>query len=183
MEITKTTIEGLLHIQPKVWDDERGYFFESYNKARLDPHINMDWVQDNESQSTRGVLRGLHYQLGEMAQAKLVRAVTGEIYDVAVDIRPESPTYGQWYGVVLSADRKNQLLVPRGCAHGFLVLSETAIFSYKCDNFYSHQDEAGIVYNDENLNIEWPHIDGDFILSGKDKRLPKFGHHRPYYKS
>jgi len=181
MEIVTTGIKDLLVLEPKVHEDERGYFFESYNKSRLPEYLkSIQWVQDNESKSNKGVLRGLHYQVGEYAQAKLVRAVVGEIYDVAVDIRPQSETYGQWYGILLSATNKKQVLIPRGFAHGFVVLSETAIFSYKCDNYYNKEAEGGIYYDDPTLSIEWPIDLNDILLSKKDKVLPAFGQHKVF---
>jgi len=181
MEIVTTGIKDLLVLEPKVHEDERGYFFESYNKSRLPDHLkSIQWVQDNESKSNKGVLRGLHYQVGEYAQAKLVRTVVGEIYDVAVDIRPQSKTYGQWYGILLSATNKKQVLIPRGFAHGFVVLSETAIFSYKCDNYYNKEAEGGIYYDDPTLSIEWPIEPSELLLSKKDEALPTFGSHKTF---
>ena len=177
MEIIETHLKDLLVFAPTVFEDKRGYFFESYNASKFPKTPKYEWVQDNESRSTRGVLRGLHYQIGNAAQAKLVRAITGEIYDVAVDIRPDSITYGQWHGELLSADNKRQMLVPRGFAHGFLVLSETAIFAYKCDNYYSKESEGGIIYNDKTIGIKWPHILEGINLSEKDKNQPNFGNH------
>ena len=175
--MTNTPLSELLLIQPVVYEDDRGYFFESFNQSKLD-QINHDWVQDNESKSTLGVLRGLHYQVGEHAQAKLVRVIVGEIYDVVVDIRPDSPTYGQWYGDVLSAQNKKQMYIPRGFAHGFVVTSDEAIFSYKCDNYYNAGSEGGIHYNDPSLNINWPMEPSEIILSSKDATLPLFNDHR-----
>lgn len=177
MNIINTPIEGLVVLEPKVFEDDRGYFFESYNQSKLPEELRFNWVQDNESKSTKGVLRGLHYQVGDHAQAKLVRAIIGEIYDVAVDIRPQSPTYGKWHGELLTAQNKRQMLVPRGFAHGFLVISDVAIFAYKCDNYYSKESEGGIVYNDPSLNIDWPEIDDELKLSEKDLTQPTFGNH------
>ncbi len=181
MKIVETRIEGLIVIEPVVHRDERGYFYESYNKSKLpERHQTYNWIQDNESKSTKGVLRGLHYQTGRYAQAKLVRAVVGDIYDVAIDLRRTSKTYGQWFGVRLNDQNKKQLLIPRGFAHGFVVLSETAVFSYKCDNFYNKDSEGGIIYNDSQLNIDW-HIDeSEFNISDKDKALPEFGEHKHF---
>lgn len=179
MNIIETPIKDLLIIEPRVFNDDRGYFFESYSGLKT-PQLENPWVQDNESKSSKGVLRGLHYQVGEYAQAKLVRAVVGEIYDVAVDIRPDSKTYGQSYGILLSDANKKQLLIPRGFAHGFLVLSNTAIFAYKCDNYYSREHEGGIYYNDPQLKIEWPMNTDDLLLSEKDKVQPGFGNHLPF---
>ncbi|MEL6123724.1 MAG: dTDP-4-dehydrorhamnose 3,5-epimerase [Bacteroidota bacterium] len=181
MRIIRTAIPDVLVFEPKVHGDDRGYFFESFNASKT-PIAALDWVQDNESMSTKGVLRGLHYQVGSFAQAKLVRAVIGEIYDVAVDIRPDSATYGKWHGEILSADNKRQMLVPRGFAHGFLVLSDKAIFAYKCDNFYDRQSEGGILYNDPGLEIRWPELDAPFRLSEKDLNQPTFGSHRAYFE-
>jgi len=179
MNIIETEIPDLLIIEPQVYSDDRGYFFESYNANKLPEEISsINWVQDNESKSKRGVLRGLHYQTGEKAQAKLVRVVFGEIYDVALDLRTDSSTYGEWFGVILSDENKRQLFLPRGFAHGFVVLSEESIFTYKCDNFYSKKSEGGIVFDDPTLNIDW-HIDKEEILvSDKDAILPNFGRHR-----
>ncbi len=181
MIITDTPIADLKIIEPRVFHDDRGYFFESFNKSKFPAsYSSYDWVQDNESKSQKGVLRGLHYQVGEFAQAKLVRAIVGDIYDVAVDIRPDSPTYGHWIGQILTAENKKQLLIPRGCAHGFLVLSDEAIFGYKCDNYYSKEHEGGIRYDDREINITWPDIDMRFLLSDKDIAQPKFGAHKAY---
>lgn len=174
----KTEIEGLVVFEPKVWEDERGYFYESYNlNVFAEAGIKTAFVQDNQARSTRGVLRGLHYQTGEYAQAKLVRVIEGEVLDVAVDLRKKSKTYGQWYSIRLSAENKKQLFVPRGFAHGYLVLSETAEFAYKCDNFYSKAHEGGVIYNDSTLNIDWEMAVEHFVISEKDTVLPKFGDH------
>jgi len=183
MEFIDTGIEGLKVIKPRVFEDHRGYFFESYSALKFPEELTYNWVQDNESKSTKGVLRGLHYQCEEHAQAKLVRCVLGSIYDVAVDIRPSSATYGHWYGAELSDENKLQMLIPRGFAHGFLVLSDEAIFSYKCDNFYHKESEHGIRYNDPSLNIEWPKFDGELVLSDKDLEQPLFGEHHPAFQS
>lgn len=164
----------MLVIQPRIFQDARGYFFESYNEQNLADHLSTRWIQDNESKSRMGVLRGLHYQTGDHAQAKLVRSVIGDIFDVAVDLRPDSPTFKQWYGLILSGENKKQLYIPRGFAHGFLVLSEEAIFSYKCDNYYDPGSEGGIRYDDEELGIEWPIPDSGLVLSEKDLSLPTF---------
>lgn len=179
MKIIETKVKDLVIIEPQVFVDDRGYFFETYNTSKLPEEIaTMNWVQDNESKSTRGVLRGLHYQSGDFAQAKLVRAITGEIYDVAVDIRPDSPTYGRYHGEILSEENKRQMVIPRGFAHGFVVLSDTAIFSYKCDNYYKKDAEGGISFKDTTLDIPWPIDLSDVILSEKDSQLPTFGNHR-----
>jgi len=161
--ITNTPIADLKIIEPKVFHDDRGYFFESYNKSKFPPgSAAYDWVQDNESKSQKGVLRGLHYQVGQFAQAK------------------ESSTYGRWFGQILTDANKKQLLIPRGFAHGFLVLSDMAIFGYKCDNYYSKEHEGGIRYDDAEINITWPDIDLSYLLSDKDISQPKFGAHKAY---
>lgn len=167
----ETGIDGLYVIEPTVFEDNRGYFFESYN-ANDFKEIGIDtvFVQDNQSKSSKGVIRGLHYQINH-PQSKLVRVVRGEVYDVAVDLRPESKTYGQYYGVTLSAKNKKQFLIPRGFAHGFLVLSDEAEFVYKCDDFYHANDEGGIIWNDPDINIEWPFTD-NLIQSDKDQKWP-----------
>ncbi len=175
MEIIKTEIPDLLIIQPKVFNDARGYFFESYNESDFKRYgLDYNFVQDNESKSTYGVIRGLHYQLAPYSQTKLVRVVEGEIFDVAVDLRKESPTFGQWVGRVLSAENKTQLLIPKGFAHGFSVLSETAILNYKCDNVYCPEAERSINYNDVTLNIDWKIEIASAIISEKDKIAPDF---------
>jgi dTDP-4-dehydrorhamnose 3,5-epimerase len=172
MEITESPIPDLLIIQPKVFEDERGYFFESYNKKRLSEFMeHQPFVQDNEAMSSKGVLRGLHFQTGEFSQAKLVRVIKGSVWDVAVDIRPGSATFGQWFGMELSEANKTQMFVPRGFAHGYLTLTDHTIFSYKCDNYYSKEHEGGIKYDDPQLNIDWPVLDKPYILSEKDKKL------------
>jgi dTDP-4-dehydrorhamnose 3,5-epimerase len=170
MEITTTPIAGLLVLTPPVFQDERGYFLESFNAKKLEEAgISTSFVQDNESKSSRGVVRGLHYQLNPHAQAKLVRVVEGLVFDVAVDLRKSSPTFGQWFGVELSGENKKQLYIPRGFAHGFSVLSETAIFSYKCDGYYHPQSERGILLNDPELNIDWHVNENDLLVSQKDR--------------
>ena len=179
---TETEIEGLIIFEPKIWGDDRGYFYESYNyDVFRKAGINSIFVQDNQSRSTRGVLRGLHYQRGAYAQAKLVRCIEGEVIDVVVDIREGSPTYGQSMSILLSAENKKQLYIPRGFAHGFLVLSETAEFFYKCDNFYSKESEGGVLFNDPALNIDWQFDLSQAILSEKDKVNPTFGNHLKFY--
>lgn len=174
MNATETKLKGCYILEPKVFNDDRGYFLESFNSKKFNELLGVDikFVQDNESFSSKGVVRGLHYQLGQHAQAKLVRVVKGEVLDVAVDIRKKSKTFGQYISVVLSENNKKQLFVPRGFAHGFIVLSETAIFSYKCDNHYNKQSEGGIIYNDPKLNIDWKLPNNEFILSDKDLLLP-----------
>lgn len=180
MPFIETPIPGLMVFEPVVWKDERGYFYESYHENTFKAAgIDARFVQDNQARSVFGVLRGLHYQVGEWAQAKLVRAIEGEVLDVVVDLREGSATYGQWYSIRLSAENKRQLFVPRGFAHGYVVLSETAEFAYKCDNFYSKHHEGGLFYNDPSIGIDWI-IDADqVILSDKDRLNPLFGHHRP----
>ncbi len=173
MEFIKTPFEGLFLIQPKVFQDSRGYFFESYTQRLFDEAgLPSDWVQDNQSSSAFGVIRGLHYQLNPFAQSKLVRVLQGTILDVVVDIRRGSPTYRQAYSVELSAENKTQILVPRGFAHGFSVQSETAVVLYKCDNYYNKSSEAGIMYNDPALGIDWKIPAGREIVSEKDLQLP-----------
>lgn len=172
IKVTETGIDGLAVIEPKVFGDNRGYFFESYNKRDFDEAgLRYDFVQDNQSRSSKGVLRGLHYQINH-PQAKLVRVVVGEVFDVAVDLRKGSSTYGKWYGVILSAENKKQFMIPRGFAHGFEVLSDTAEFVYKCDDFYHPDDEGGIIWNDPDIGIEWPVTEG-LVFSEKDKAHPR----------
>ena len=154
---------------PRVFGDERGYFFESYNeRAFIEGGIEAKFVQDNQARSTRGVLRGMHYQTGEFAQSKLVRVIEGEVFDVAVDLRPDSPTLHQWFGIHLSGENQKQLFVPRGFAHGYLVLSETAVFAYKCDNFYAKHAEGGLRYDDPAIGIEWPEVGGEYVVAERD---------------
>jgi dTDP-4-dehydrorhamnose 3,5-epimerase len=166
-------IEGLFEIFSKVFEDKRGYFFESYSKRDFAAAgLDMKFVQDNQSRSTNGTLRGLHFQKNN-PQGKLVRVINGEVFDVAVDIRPDSITYSKWHGVILSEKEQNQFYIPPGFAHGFLVLSEECTFSYKCTDFYYPEDEGGIIWNDPDIGIKWPDIGVDYILSEKDKILPK----------
>ncbi|WP_245870435.1 dTDP-4-dehydrorhamnose 3,5-epimerase [Labilibaculum manganireducens] len=175
MEIIKTKIPDLLIIKPRVFEDERGYFFESYNeKIFREKGLDLSFVQNNESKSGHGVIRGLHYQLAPYSQTKLVRVIEGKVFDVAVDLRKDSPTFGQWSGIELSADNKIQFLIPKGFAHGFSVLSESATFIYKCDNFYNPEAERGINFNDPFLNINWRIEPGKAIISPKDKVYPNF---------
>ena len=176
MKIEKTPLADVFVIDPKVYADERGYFFETYNEQSVKGTVldGFNWVQENESKSTRGVLRGLHFQKGKYAQAKLVRAIVGEVFDVAVDMRADSPTLGQWYGIVLSGENKKQFLIPRGFAHGFLVLSEVAIFAYKCDNYYAPEHDSGLYYNDQEISINWPELNIEYVLSEKDRQLDSF---------
>ncbi len=169
MQYIETSIKGVWIIEPKVFNDPRGYFFESWKHSEFEEHIGtVEFVQDNESKSSYGVLRGLHYQAGEHAQAKLVRVIKGKVVDVAVDIRKSSPTFGQHVAVELSEDNKRQLFISRGFAHGFLVLSEEAIFAYKVDNTYAPAHEACIRWNDPDINIQWPIDTKDVITSEKD---------------
>ena len=174
MEIIKTDIEGLLIIKPKIFKDSRGYFFESFSQREFNEKVApIQFVQDNESCSSYGVMRGLHFQKPPYGQSKLVRCVKGRVFDVAVDIRKGSPTYGKHVAVELSAENHLQLFIPKGFAHGFAVLSEEAIFQYKCDEFYTPQSEGGIQLMDESLGINWPISADDAILSDKDKIYPK----------
>jgi dTDP-4-dehydrorhamnose 3,5-epimerase len=171
MNIIETKLPGVVIIEPTVYGDERGFFLESYQKQRYqEAGLNLEFIQDNHSRSSYGVLRGLHFQKTK-PQGKLVRVVSGEVYDVAVDINPESPTYGQYEAVTLSADNKRQFYVPPGYAHGFVVLSETADFEYKCTDYYDPSDEGGIIWNDPDIAINWP-VDNP-TLSPKDEQLPK----------
>jgi dTDP-4-dehydrorhamnose 3,5-epimerase len=173
MNFIETKLRGCFIIEPKIFEDGRGYFLESFNQNAFNKEIdsNLRFVQDNESFSTKGVLRGLHYQIGDYAQAKLVRVIRGEVLDIAVDIRNNSETFGQYVSIELSEENKKQLFIPRGFAHGFIVLSDTAIFSYKCDNFYNKDSEGGIIYNDKDLNIDWVLSENEFIVSEKDLLL------------
>jgi len=173
LKVTKTEITGLLVIQPDVFSDSRGYFFESYSKKKYEESgIPDDFVQDNISKSRKGTVRGLHYQVGEFAQGKLCQVIEGEVLDVAVDIRFNSPTYGKHFSLTLNSELKNQLWIPIGFAHGFSVLSDEAIFSYKCSNYYSKEHERSIIYNDSELNIDWK-VEKP-IVSEKDLKAPKF---------
>lgn len=183
MIISPARLNGCFIIEPNVLRDDRGYFMESFNQKTFDQQTGTQtiFVQDNQSFSTKGVLRGLHYQTGEHAQAKLVRVIQGEVLDVAVDIRPESPTYGQYEAVLLTSENQKQFFIPRGFAHGFLVLSDTAIFFYKCDNFYDKASEGGILYNDPKLNIDWQITTDALLVSEKDMLLPTLEHSRPVW--
>ena len=174
MNFIPTKLQGCFIIEPKIIKDDRGYFMESFNEKTFQIGIGQEvhFVQDNQSFSTRGVLRGLHYQCSEHAQAKLVRVLQGEVLDVAVDLRPASKTFGQYEAVKLSAENQKQFFVPRGFAHGFLVLSETATFFYKCDNFYNKESEGGLIYNDETINIDWQFPTIDLLISEKDLVQP-----------
>ena len=176
MTVTETQLKGCFILEPTIFKDKRGYFLESYNQKVFNELIGHDitFVQDNESSSFRGVLRGLHYQSGDFAQAKLVRVITGRILDVVVDIRKGSPTFGEHLSLELSEANKKQLFIPRGFAHGFVVLSEIALFSYKCDNFYNKAAEKGFIYTDSRLNINWKLSEKEFVISEKDLELPTF---------
>lgn len=175
MKIIETPIRGLLIVEPKVFDDSRGYFFESYHKERYFQNcIDVEFIQDNESKSARGVIRGLHYQLNPYSQAKLVRVVQGIVFDVAVDLRSGSPTFGQWFGVELSESNKKQMFIPKGFAHGFSVLSKTAVFSYKCDEPYNRDADRAIHIFDPELKIDWKLGENEWIVSEKDRIAPVF---------
>lgn len=176
MNAEETKLKGCFIVEPNIFKDERGYFFESFNENKLAEIIGFrpNFVQDNESKSTYGVIRGLHMQTGEFAQAKLVRVLEGKVIDVAVDVRQDSETFGQHIAVELSAENKRQLFIPRGFLHGFSVISDSATFFYKCDNFYNKESEAGILYNSPELNIDWQIESGEEIVSLKDMELPSF---------
>lgn len=176
MEFIKTHISDILICKPKVILDQRGYFYESYKKSGLEDFIGypLNFIQDNEAKSTKGVLRGLHYQLPPFAQTKLVRVIQGSVLDIVVDIRKDSPTFGKHLAIELNDENKLQLLVPKGFAHGYVVLSDTAIFSYKVDNYYNKESERGIIYNDKQLNINWNFPVNELIISEKDTMQPVF---------
>ena len=176
LEIEQTPLKDCFLIKPSVFEDKRGSFYESYNKDIFEKAtgLHIDFVQDNQSVSSRGVLRGFHFQTGEFAQAKLVRSVFGEVLDVVVDLRPGSPTYKMNFKVILSAENNLQLFVPAGFAHGFLTLSESSVFSYKCDKYYNREAEGGIIWNDSTLGINWNFPKDEIILSEKDASLPTF---------
>ena len=179
MDFFNTPIAGLLVLAPRVFNDNRGSFFESYNKNTLaEIGIHADFVQDNESYSCQNTLRGLHFQKPPFAQAKLVRVIEGRVWDVAVDLRKDSPTFGQWFGVELSAENKKQFFIPRGFAHGFSVLSQTAKFAYKCDNFYNKASEGAILFNDPDLHIDWKIDTALSNLSAKDKLNQPFAKYK-----
>ncbi|MBQ3250238.1 MAG: dTDP-4-dehydrorhamnose 3,5-epimerase [Bacteroidales bacterium] len=175
MKIIETEIQGLFIIEPDVYGDSRGYFFESFNKRRFEEQtgINVDFVQDNESRSTYGVVRGLHFQRPPHAQAKLVRVVSGRVLDVAVDLREGSPTYGKHVAVELSGENHRQVFIPKGFAHGFSVLSEEAVFQYKCDDYYAPETEGAVAWDDPDIAIDWRIPADDMILSEKDKKHPR----------
>lgn len=172
MEITNTNLPGLLIIEPKIFEDSRGYFFESYNKSKLLMLDEIEFVQDNQSKSVYGTIRGLHYQLEPYAQSKLIRVLDGKILDVVVDLREKSPTYGKTFSIELSCENKKQLFIPKGFAHGFSVLSKTAVVFYKTDQFYNPESERGINYNDPELAIDWKIETEKAIVSSKDKVQP-----------
>lgn len=176
MKVIKTDIEGVLIIEPVVFEDERGYFFESYNKEDLKKQgVDYDFIQDNQSKSCYGTIRGIHFQKGEYAQAKLVRVLEGKVLDVAVDLRKNSKTFGKYVSVELSAENRRQLMIPRGFGHGFSVLSETAVFAYKCDNVYNKASEGGLRFDDPSLEIDWKIDLNKAVLSEKDKNNPLLG--------
>ncbi len=178
MKTSRCNLEGVIIIEPDVFNDSRGFFSESYNRKKYsDIGIGIELVQDNHSASTKGTLRGMHWQLPPNAQSKLVRVCVGEVYDVAVDIRKESPTFGQWAGFHLSAENKKQVFIPAGFAHGFCVISDYAEFLYKCDTYYSPKDERGFIWNDKTVNIKWPVP--NTILSNRDLANPKFKDLKP----
>jgi len=179
MKIKSTPLNDCYIIEPTVFEDDRGYFFEKYNEKKFEEAtgLNGHFVQDNISKSSYGVLRGLHLQKGEHAQAKLVSCLEGKVFDVAVDLRKDSSTFGKWFGIELTPENKLQLYVPRGFGHGFSVLSETAIFAYKCDNFYNKESEGGVLWSDQEINIDWQLPLDDIILSEKDAILTKFSDH------
>jgi dTDP-4-dehydrorhamnose 3,5-epimerase len=176
MTFTAAAAEGCFIIDPRTFNDDRGFFFESYNEQKFNAGIGAEikFVQDNQSFSTKGVLRGLHFQTGEYAQAKLVRVTRGEVLDIAIDLRKKSPTFGQCFEIVLSEENNLQLYIPRGFAHGFSVLSDSAVFQYKCDNYYNKESEGGLHYADPELNIDWGLPFDQLVVSDKDKELPFF---------
>jgi len=182
--VQNSPIEGIYLIQPKVFGDARGYFLETWSDRDFAtagiPGLALRFVQDNQSKSTKGVMRGLHYQK-KHPQGKLVRVISGEVFDVAVDLRRASPSFGKWYGVVLSGEKQNQFYLPPGLAHGFLVLSDQAVFAYKCTDFYHPEDEEGIRWNDPEIGIAWPRLNSPPSLSAKDAVLPLFDRNRVYF--
>lgn len=176
MKIEHTPLKGCFILQPSVFTDERGFFYESYNARNFKKvtGLDVDFVQDNQSKSSYGVLRGLHFQSGKMAQAKLVRVILGKVLDIVVDLRKDSETFGKHFSIILDDVDYKQLFVPRGFAHGFITLSESSIFAYKCDNYYDGASEGGIIYNDATLSLDWHLPHDDFIVSEKDLQLPSF---------
>lgn len=182
MNFIKTDIDGVYIIEPKIWPDARGYFFESYNKKVFDEAgLTYDFVQDNQSKSSYGTIRGLHFQKSEFSQAKLVRVIEGTVLDVAVDLRAGSKTFGKHVAVELSAENNRQLMIPRGFAHGFSVLSETAVFTYKCDNVYNKASEGGLIWNDKDIGIDWKIPADKVILSDKDRKHPSLKEFEPCF--
>jgi dTDP-4-dehydrorhamnose 3,5-epimerase len=181
VKVTTTEIEGVLIIEPDVHGDSRGWFVEQYNAARYKASgVTADFVQDNESFSSKGVVRGLHWQAGEHCQAKLVRVIKGAVWDVVVDIRKGSPTFGKYVSAVLTGDNKKQFFIPRGFAHGFVVLEDETLFSYKCDNLYCKESERGLMFDDPALKIQWPEIDVEIKLSDKDQKHPPLAEIEPW---
>ena len=176
MKVTETNLKGCFIIEPQVFVDKRGYFFESFHKEKFQQltNIEVDFLQDNEAFSNRGVVRGLHFQKGQYAQAKLIRVVKGKVLDVAVDLRPGSKTFGKHFSIILSEENKKQLFLPRGFAHGYAVLEDNTLFSYKCDNYYNKESEGGVIYNDKDLQIDWMLEKNEIQLSEKDKNLKTF---------
>lgn len=176
MTVEEAYLKGCFVITPKVFQDERGFFLESFNQLKFEKETGVytSFVQDNLSKSSKGVLRGLHFQTNEYAQSKLVNVVRGKVLDVCVDLRNNSSTYGHYFSIILDDVNKKQLFIPKGFAHGFLVLEDDTIFSYKCDNYYNKESEAGIIYNDKDLNIDWGFLENQLIISEKDKQLPSF---------
>lgn len=174
--VEKTPLQDCLLITPRIFKDERGIFFETFNQKEFTKAtgLQVDFVQDNQSVSKFGVLRGLHFQTGKYAQAKLVRVMEGKVLDVVVDLRKDASSFGKTFSVILDAEQHQQLFVPRGCAHGFITLSERSVFAYKCDNYYDQASESGIIYNDATLAIDWHLQEEDFIISEKDVELPTF---------
>jgi dTDP-4-dehydrorhamnose 3,5-epimerase len=174
--LENTPLDDCYILTPKIFGDERGVFFESFNKQQfhLATGLEVDFVQDNQSTSQKGVLRGLHFQNGEFAQAKLVRVIKGSVLDIVLDIRPNSRTFGKYFSMILSDQNNKQVFIPRGFAHGFLTLENDTIFAYKCDNYYNKASESGIIYNDKTLNIDWQFLEKDLIISQKDQILPTF---------
>lgn len=176
MKVTETNLKGCFIIEPQVFVDKRGYFFESFHKEKFQQltNIEVDFLQDNEAFSNRGVVRGLHFQKGQYAQAKLIRVVKGKVLDVAVDLRPGSKTFGKHFSIILSEENKKQLFLPRGFAHGYAVLEDNTLFSYKCDNYYNKESEGGVIYNDKGLQIDWMLEKNEIQLSEKDEKLKAF---------
>ena len=173
MTVSETELKDCFIIEPQIFSDERGYFFESFHKDKFQQltNIEVDFLQDNEAFSNRGIIRGLHFQKGQFAQAKLVRVVKGKVLDVALDIRPGSKTYGKHFSIILSEKNKKQLFIPRGFAHGYAVLEDNTVFSYKCDNYYNKESESGVIYNDSDLLIDWMLKDEEVLLSVNDNKL------------